>query len=56
MDIKRLNKILNEEKIHEIYYNNKPIWIQETDGITAKIGFLDGKYEKNVDIKDLYEI
>ena len=55
MDMQRLNEILNQEKIHEIYYSDKPVWIQETNGITAKIGFLDGENEKDVYIKDLYE-
>ena len=55
MDKKRLNEIINEEKINEVYYNDKPIWIQETDGIKAKIGFLNGDTEQDVYIKDLYE-
>ena len=55
MDIKRLNEILNKETINEIYYKSKPIWVQEICGVKAKIGFLDGTSEQNVDIKDLYE-
>ena len=55
MDKKRLNEIINQEKINEIYYNDRPIWVQETDGIKARIGFLDGTPEQNVYIKDLYE-
>ena len=55
MTKKRLNKIINQDKISEIYYNDKPVWIQETDNYTAKIGFLDGSAEKDVYIKDLYE-
>ena len=55
MDKQRLNEIINEEKINEVYYNDKPVWIQEANGIYAKIGFLDGSSEKDVYIKDLYE-
>lgn len=55
MDKKRLNKLLNEEKINEIYYNDKPVWIQEINSSKAKIGFLDGSEEQDVYIKDLYE-
>ena len=55
MDKKRLDELLNQEQINEIYYNDRPVWIQETDGIKAKIGFLDGACEKDVYIKDLYE-
>lgn len=55
MDKKRLNEILNQEKINEVFYNDRPVWIQETDGIKAKIGFLNGDAERDVFIKDLYE-
>ena len=55
MDKKRLNKILNEEQINEIFYNDRPVWIQEVTDNIARIGFLDGSKEKDVYIKDLYE-
>lgn len=49
-----LTKILNENKIHEIYYNEKPVWVQELNNNSAKIGFLDGSDEQDVFIEDLY--
>lgn len=55
MDIKRINEILHQDKISEIYYNNQSIWVQEFHDNIAKIGFLNNSKEKNVHIKDLYE-
>ena len=39
----------------KVYYNEKPVWIQEVHDDIAKIGFLDGSQEKDVYIDDLYE-
>ena len=55
MDKKRLSKLLHEERINEIYYEDRPVWIQEIHDTKAKVGFLDGSKEKDVYIKDLYE-
>lgn len=55
MDRQRINTILNNNEINEVFYNEKPIWIQEVENDIAKIGFLDGSKEKNVYITDLYE-
>ncbi len=55
MTKKRIHEILNQEKINEVFYNDRPVWIQETDGVSAKIGFLNENTEKDVYIKDLYE-
>ena len=55
MNKERLNEILNQDIIYEIYYNNKPVWVQEAHDDIAKISFLDAKNEKNVFITDLYE-
>ena len=55
MDSKRLNEIIKQNSINEIYYNDRPIWVQEVHDDIAKIGFLDGSKEKDVFIKDLYE-
>lgn len=55
MDLNRINNILeNKEKI-DIYYNDRPVWIQEINSDTAKVGFIDNFEEKDVFIKDLYE-
>ncbi|MBO4816475.1 MAG: H-type small acid-soluble spore protein [Clostridia bacterium] len=55
MNNKRLHDILNQTEIIDIFYNNKPVWVQEVHDRTVKIGFLDGSEEKNVNIEDLYE-
>ena len=39
MDKQRLSKIVNQERINEIYYNDCPVWIQEIHGTQAKIRF-----------------
>ena len=55
MDFNRVQAILsNKEKI-DIYYEDRPIWIQELAEDKAKIGFVDNFEEKDVFIKDLYE-
>ena len=56
MDIKRLNSILSNDEKFDVYYNNRPVWIQ---GIAknnmARVGFVDNFEEKDVAIDDLYE-
>ena len=55
MDIKRINTILsNDEKI-DVFYQNRPVWIQGISDKTAKIGFVDTFEEKDVNIEDLTE-
>lgn len=56
MNKQRINEILNNKEINEIFYNEKPVWIQEVHDDIATIGFLDGSREKDVYIDDLYEI
>ena len=55
MNKQRLNEILNHRNLSEVFYNEKPVWIQEVHDDIAKIGFLDGSHEKDVYIEDLYE-
>ena len=55
MNKKRVNEILNHRNLSEVYYNEKPVWIQEVHDDIAHIGFLDGSKEKDVYIDDLYE-
>lgn len=57
MDLEKMNGILNNDKKFDIYYNERPVWVQginENEQI-AKIGFVDNFEEKDVFIKDLYE-
>ena len=57
MDIKDVNNILNNKEKHDIFYNERAVWIQGIDenSNTAKVGFVDNFEEKNVLIDDLYE-
>ena len=55
MNRERINEILIGNNVNEVFYNEKPIWIQEINGDIARIGFLDGSPEKYVYTNDLYE-
>ena len=55
MNKERLNEILNHRHLSEVFYNEKPVWIQDVHDDIATIGFLDGSKEKDVFIEDLYE-
>lgn len=55
MDRERVNEILNHRSLSEVFYNEKPVWIQDVHDDIATIGFLDGSKEKKVYIDDLYE-
>ena len=55
MNIERVQAMLdNKEKI-DVYYNERPVWVQEINNDIAKIGFIDTFEERDVYIKDLYE-
>lgn len=55
MNIKRVNEIINNREICDVYYNNKPVWIQEINNEFVKIGFMDLNKEINVNVNKLYE-
>ena len=57
MDMKDVNNILNNKEKHDIFYDDRPVWIQEINENEqiAKVGFVDNFEEKDVFIKDLYE-
>ncbi len=55
MNYNRINAILNNKEKCDVFYNDRLVWIQETDFDSARIGFVDTFEEKNVYIKDLYE-
>ena len=57
MNYGRINYILNNDTKFDIFYNDRPVWIQELDSNKKKekIGFVDNFEEKDVFIKDLYE-
>lgn len=57
MDTKKIQSILNNKEKHDIFYNERPVWIQgiDLDSNTAKVGFIDNFEEKDIYIQDLYE-
>ena len=55
MNIDRMNYILNNDTKFDIYYDDRPVWIQEINGNIAKVGFADNFEERDVYIEDLYE-
>lgn len=57
MNYERINYILNNDNKFDIFYDDRPVWIQELDSSNqkAKIGFVDNFEEKDVFIRDLYE-
>lgn len=55
MNNKRAFEIINNKEIKDIYYNDRPVWIQEINNNMARIGFVDSNEERDVYIKELYE-
>ena len=55
MEMERVQAILNNKEKRDIFYKERPIWIQEIHNEMAKVGFIDNFEEKDVYIKDLYE-
>ena len=57
MNLERMYRVLNNDEKFDIYYNERPVWVQSVNEINevAKVGFVDNFEEKDVFIKDLYE-
>lgn len=55
MDGKRAFEIVRNKDICDVYYKNHPVWIQEIENNTAKIGFIDRMEEQEVPLENLYE-
>lgn len=57
MEIQRLHSILGNEEKCDIFYEDRPVWVQGISDFdnTAKIGFIDNFEERDVYIQDLYE-
>ena len=55
MNIQRIHEILKNKEKCDVFYEDKPVWIQEVNDNIAKIGFIDGTEERDVYIEDLYE-
>ena len=55
MDLNRIHCILSNEEKSDIFYDERPVWIQAVNDNIAKVGFIDNFEEKDVFIQDLYE-
>ncbi len=55
MEYNRVYEILKNKQKIDVFYDDRPVWIQEIDNNKAKVGFVDNFEEKDVFIKDLYE-
>lgn len=55
MDIKKINSILSNDEKFDVFYKDRPVWIQGISKDIAKVGFVDNFEEKDVNISELYE-
>lgn len=55
MQYNRVFEILKNKEKTDVFYDDRPVWIQEVDNNMAKVGFIDNFEEKDVHIEDLYE-
>ena len=55
MKASKIYQILQNKQKVDIFYNERPVWVQEINNNIAKVGFIDNFEEKNVYIEDLYE-
>lgn len=55
MNKERIFEIMKNKEIYDVFYNERPVWIQSIKDNIAKIGFMDNFEEKDVYIEDLYE-
>lgn len=57
MDLKRVRYILDNKEKRDVFYDDRPVWIQGIDAYNAvaKVGFIDNFEEKDIQIDDLYE-
>ena len=55
MDKARVLDLLQRREIRDVFYDERPVWIQELKDNIARVGFMDRDEEKDVFIEDLYE-
>lgn len=55
MNLERIQAMLKNKEKTDVFYEDRPVWIQEVHDNVAKVGFIDNNEEKDVYIEDLYE-
>ncbi len=53
MKASKIHEILRNKQKVDIFYNERPVWIQEVNNDIAKIGFINNFEEKNVHIEKI---
>ena len=48
MDMHRINSILSNDEKFDVFYKDRPVWIQGISKTKAKVGFVDNFEEKDV--------
>ncbi|MCI8411308.1 MAG: small, acid-soluble spore protein, H family [Clostridia bacterium] len=55
MELNRVHYILDNKEKCDVFYEERPVWIQGVNDNIAKVGFVDNFEERDVFIEDLYE-
>ena len=55
MRLSRVQDVLNNKEKVDIFYDERPVWIQGINDNVAKVCFIDNFEERDVYIEDLYE-
>ena len=55
MKIDRIEAMLKSKEKSDVFYEDRPVWIQEVHNNIATVGFIDNNEERDVLIEDLYE-
>lgn len=55
MNLERIQAMLKNKEKTDIFYEDRPVWVQEVNNNIARVGFIDNNEEKDVFIEDLYE-
>lgn len=55
MKIDRIEAMLKSKEKSDVFYEDRPVWIQEVHNNIATVGFIDNNEERDVYIEDLYE-
>lgn len=55
MNKQKVNQILSSKQKTDVFYNNRPVWIQKLNDNIATVGFIDNFEETDVNVEELYE-
>lgn len=55
MNLERIQAMLKSKEKSDVFYDDRPVWIQEVHNNIAKVGFIDSTEERDVYIDELYE-